>query len=432
MELFFQNIAKPNRWLLIGLSVLIWVGIISLFISIGYEETWKIWNIPTEMPPFMDFRIIPGTAETVRNGIDPTISNPGDPLGRLFNYPKAWYLIFYTGVSQNDTTWIVVPLIILFFISVFTFAGELKVLDVLLILCVVFSPAAMFLYERGNVDLIFFTLCASALLINDYSIYASMVLILIGAMFKIYPIFMMSIFLNQEKKRFWQLFLAGLLIFGGYILLSWNDFRTDWNITPRGSYNSYGANVIVLHFRHELNVFLLKTYTHAWTDRFLDFGPYFIVVILFLIALVLGTHSAATSGPLNQRNLAAFRIGAAIYIGTFFMGNNFDYRLVFLIFTVPQISEWAQSKGERMRVLSIINLILMLIACWYLVISLLFNNLGLMEASRNPLFVLDEIAKWGMFTGLTILFFASAPGWVKSIVSVPIISRKFDNLDDMI
>jgi hypothetical protein len=74
----------------------------------------------------------------------------------------------------------------------------------------------------------------------------------------------------------------------------------------------------------------------------------------------------------------------------------------------------------------------MLIACWYLVISLLFNNLGLMEASRNPLFVLDEIAKWGMFTGLTILFFASAPGWVKSIVSVPIISRKFDNLDDMI
>ena len=432
MKLSLQHIALPGRLLLIGLSVLIWVGIISLFITIGYEETWKIWNIPTEMPAFMDFRLIPGTAETVRMGMDPTISNPGDPIGRLFNYPKVWYLIFYTGVSQNDTIWVVIPLIILFFISVFAFPGELKVLDVLLILCIIFSPAAMFLYERGNVDLIFFTLCASALLIMDFSAYTSLALVLMGAVFKIYPIFMMSVYLDQGKKRFWYLFLAGSLIFGAYTLLSWNDFRTDWNITQRGFDYSYGANVIILHFRHELNVFLLNTFSHGWTDRFLDFGPYIIAIIIFSIAVVLGVRSAVTSGAHNQRNLAAFRLGASIYIGTFLMGNNWDYRLVFLVFTLPQISEWAQARGERMRALAILNFGMMFIACWYLVIGLLLNNYGLLDVLKDPLFVLDEIAKWGMFMGLTILFFASAPEWLKSVGAFLRIARKPEILDNMV
>jgi hypothetical protein len=432
VKLSLQHIALPGRLLLIGLSVLIWVGIISLFITIGYEETWKIWNIPTEMPAFMDFRLIPGTAETVRMGMDPTISNPGDPIGRLFNYPKVWYLIFYTGVSQNDTIWVVIPLIILFFISVFAFPGELKVLDVLLILCIIFSPAAMFLYERGNVDLIFFTLCASALLIMDFSAYTSLALVLMGAVFKIYPIFMMSVYLDQGKKRFWYLFLAGSLIFGAYTLLSWNDFRTDWKITQRGFDYSYGANVIILHFRHELNVFLLNTFSHGWTDRFLDFGPYIIAIIIFSIAVVLGVRSAVTSGAHNQRNLAAFRLGASIYIGTFLMGNNWDYRLVFLVFTLPQISEWARTRGERMRALAILNFVMMFIACWYLVIGLLLNNFGLLDVLKDPLFVLDEIAKWGMFMGLTILFFASAPEWLKSVGAFLPVARKPDNLDNMV
>jgi len=432
VKLAFQHIALSGRWLLIGLSLLIWVGIISLFITIGYEETWKIWNIPTQMPPFMDFRLIPGTAATIRMGLDPTISNPGDPLGRLFNYPKVWYLLFYTGVSQNDTIWVVIPLIILFFISVFAFPGEVKVFDVLLILSIIFSPAAMFLYERGNVDLIFFTLCALALMIMDFSIYASLTLVLIGAVFKIYPFFMMSVYFNQGKKRFWYLVLAGLLIFGAYTLLSWNDFRTDWNITQRGFDYSYGANVIILHFRHELNVFLLNTFSHGWTDRLLDFGPYIIAIFIFLIAVVLGSRSSITSGSHNHRNLAAFRLGASIYIGTFLMGNNWDYRLVFLVFTLPQISEWARTRGERMRSLAILNIAMMFIACWYLVISLLLNNFGLLGVLKDPLFLFDEIAKWGMFMGLTILFFASAPEWLKSIDTFLHIARKPDILENMV
>jgi hypothetical protein len=147
---------------------------------------------------------------------------------------------------------------------------------------------------------------------------------------------------------------------------------------------------------------------------------------------VLGIHSAAAGDPQSQRNLAAFRIGATIYIGTFLMGNNWDYRLVFLVFTIPQLSEWAQSKGARMRTLSIVNLVMIFIACWYLVLSLILNNLGLLDVLRDPLFGLGEIAKWGMFMVLTILFFASAPEWVKSIVSLPIIHRKLDQPDEII
>jgi hypothetical protein len=424
MQLNLKDKVLSPRWLLIETCVLIWVVLISLFLTVGSDAVWGFWNVPKQILPFLDFRLIPGTAQTLRMGIDPTVSNPGDPIGRLFNYPKVWYLVFYTGVSQDDTFWVVISLIVIFFLSAFAFPGKLKILDVLLLLGLLFSPAAMFLYARGNVDLAFFSLCALALLINDLSPYASLVLILIGAVFKIYPIFMLSVFLKQEKKRFWYLILAGLLIFGGYILLTFKDFQTDWNITQRGFDYSYGANVLVLHFRHEFNVFLLKTFSHTWTDRFLDYGPYVVAIFVFLAAVIPGVFFTVAPKAASQRNLDAFRVGAAIYICTFLMGNNWDYRLVFLLFTVPQILEWAAVKDVKMRTLSIITMVMIFAACWYLVLSLLITNIGLLDLLRNPLFLIGEVAKWGLFAGLTVLFFASAPEWLKPKFSLPFFSRQ--------
>jgi len=41
-----------------------WLLILLAFKYYGYKETWRIWNVPTASPQFIDFRLIPGSAES--------------------------------------------------------------------------------------------------------------------------------------------------------------------------------------------------------------------------------------------------------------------------------------------------------------------------------------------------------------------------------
>src|SRR5690349_6408740 len=137
-----------------------WLLLLVLFRSYGYSKTWSLWKVPTKEPVFFDFRLIPGSAESFAHGYEPSIENPYDPSQRIFNYPAFWRLFFYTGITQADTTWIVILMIVLYFCGVVLFPQNLPVVGALWMFVIVFSPACMLLYERGNVDLVVFFICA--------------------------------------------------------------------------------------------------------------------------------------------------------------------------------------------------------------------------------------------------------------------------------
>ena len=56
-------------------------------------------------------------------------------------------------------------------------------------------------------------------------------------------------------------------------------------------------------------------------------------------------------------SFVALQAGAFIYLGTFAAVNNFDYRLVFLLLTLPQLVEWACMPSHRLSSLAAITLI---------------------------------------------------------------------------
>jgi hypothetical protein len=145
-----------GKLVLISATTLIWLLLLILFKVYGYHQTWELWKVPTWDPPFLDFRLIPGSADSFRHGYEPSVENPYDTTQRIFNYPAFWRLFFYTGITQDDTIWISVTMIVLFFIAVFLFPERLSLVGAVAMLLVIFSPAAMLLYERGNVDLIVF------------------------------------------------------------------------------------------------------------------------------------------------------------------------------------------------------------------------------------------------------------------------------------
>lgn len=114
----------------------------------------------------------------------------------------------------------------------------------------------------------------------------------------------------------------------------------------------------------------------------------------------------------SERNLAAFRMGASIYIGTFLLGNNWDYRLAFLVLVIPQLLEWSRSLNQKYRYIALASLFGVLASCWHFVIwfSPFFN---FFQGSKEVWFIFDEFLNWMLVPGFAYLLLASAPDWLK-------------------
>lgn len=404
------NYIRENKGksLLMAGIVLMWAALGILFNAYGHEKTWQLWNVPTEMPPFKDFRLIPGSAESFRNGFEPTITNPGDPNGRIFNYPAFWRLFFYTNITQDDTIWIAVLMLVLFFISAILFPQKLSIPGAVLMLLILFSPASMLLYERGNADLIVFFICALIILALGYSSYLAWGLILFGAVVKMFPFFGITVLLKEPKRKFYLALIAGTMFMVVYSLLTFQSQSAAWNTTMRGDGISYGTFVFITR---------LGNYLQELFPGFLSIGGWetlFEVLALGLILLA-GILAVRNPNPLTaiyERNLAAFRMGASIYVGTFLLGNNWDYRLAFLVLVVPQLSQWILGERGTRRFVSAGVLIASFISCWHLLLNIDLPFIPLKDPI-NRIFVFDELVNWLMVPGFVYLLVASFPEWLR-------------------
>jgi len=399
---------NKGKSLFIAGILLMWIFLLISFKVIGYEETWQIWGVPTEMPPFKDFRLIPGSAESFRNGFEPSIKNPFDPNGRIFNYPFFWRLFFYTGITQDDTVWIAITMIILFFIGVMLFPQKLSISGAIWTLLIVFSPASMLLYERGNADLIVFFICAMIVLATEYSAYLTTILILIGSVVKMFPFFGLTVLLKESKRKFIWLTAGSILFMIIYSLVTFKSQSAAWNTTMRGDGLSYGSFVLFTrlgdYFKELFPVHLTDTY---WQILFES-----IALILILAAGIVAVRGTSSLTVLHQRNLAAFRMGASIYVGTFLLGNNWDYRLAFLILVIPQLSEWILSEKRQTQFISLSVLIVILFICWGSLVRIDLPFIPLKDPV-NRIFVFDEFVNWLLVPGFTYLLAASVPAWLK-------------------
>jgi hypothetical protein len=115
-------------------------------------------------------------------------------------------------------------------------------------------------------------------------------------------------------------------------------------------------------------------------------------------------------------------MGASIYVGTFLLGNNWDYRLAFLIFVLPQLLEWTKSSAPRChRMIAIFVLGIVYAICWHFMLWFA----PWLASVKEVLFVLDEIMNWLLVAGFSYLLAASMPGWVRETLSL--VSAKRDS-----
>lgn len=401
---------RENRGksLLIAGIVLMWAVLGVLFNQYGYYETWELWNVPVHPPVFRDFQLIPGSAESFRRGFEPTVENPYDIGQRIFNYPAFWRLFFYTNITVEDTVWMVVLLLILYFVSVMLFPQKLTIPGALLMLMVIFSPASMLLYERGNADLFVFFICTMVVIVSDKSANWTAVLIVFGAIVKMFPLLGITVLLRESRKRFWSLAAICISFMVVYGSLTFQSQDAAWNTTMRGDGLSYGSFVIITRLGEYFQQTLPGLFSLAQWQWLFEA----VAILLIIFAGILGVREPASLPSTHERNLTAFRMGATIYVGTFLLGNNWDYRLAFLVFAVPQLSQWFLMGKWRYRAVSIGVMIAILLSCWNLILKFDLPFIPLKDpVNRN--FIIDEFINWLLVPGFTYLLAISSPDWLR-------------------
>jgi hypothetical protein len=385
------------------------IGIYFLVVAIpraGWGiDIWPRLGVPSGPSLFFDTRNLTAALECRRLGFDPLVESPCDPWGRPLNYPRVWLVLRWLGLNQSHTVPLALFFIALFLFSIFVLVGRVSVGRGMLISVAVCSPSVMFAVERANMDIVVFTVLVLGVVVwrfrERWGGIASPLLVLLAATAKIYPVFGLPAYLFVRRREAAITALVCSAAFAVYALVTIGDIEAIARIAPQGEYHSFGARILPAAIYHEF-------VPDRWQGG--DITKQLVAVIPLMIGGALlwlagrrrlpepdETHDSPTR--------LAFYLGSMIFLGTFAVGNNFDYRLVFMILMLPQLFEWAgEAPRDPRGGLAATTIAVVLFLLW-------------IGALSEPLALTDEVVTWAAVGSLLALLGASVPR-LRSVLKV--------------
>lgn len=316
--------------------------------ALGGREAWDELGVPYLTPSFADMRSVTSAWECDRQGIAVLPTNPCDPYGaRPANYPTIWLWPSGLGLGQGATVPLGVLTAAAFLGSFLVLIGRSAVRDGPLYAAAAISPAVMLGVERANVDLLLFAMLVTALAIFRRSRLgrgAGYSLLLLAAVLKLFPVFAWGVLLRQSRRLVLWSGLLMVALFAVYVVATFDTIQTIeqvvWQVIPV----SYGADVGV----DSVQSFSADKGSLDWLE---GMGDWLTGVCVLAGAAAIGLISwrrRALGVSLSRRaegrelHFDAFVAGAGIYVASFALWHNWDYRLIFLLLALPQLIAWAR------------------------------------------------------------------------------------------
>lgn len=302
-------------------QIIFLLGWLSIFVSIlfiGWSDTWSMLVIPTMTPEFADMRTVQGALLSLSEGFDPQLNNPGDPWNRTMNYPSIWISISEILNLQNELNFMVFVslMVMLFLVCCYHLVRQNPSL-ILILLC--FSGSTLLAVERGNNDIFIFSiLYIAAISGSTFHVIAMFFAVLL----KIFPILAIPAFMQSFKK-------LGIMIAVSIValLILLPEMQNITSGTPTSAGLSYGSASITAAFQ-QFDLIVPAIYIS--------------ILILFfslIFAQIKIIKQRIVAIDVTYREKQMFLIGSCIYIGTFILSSNWDYRLIFLFLCVPYITK---------------------------------------------------------------------------------------------
>jgi Glycosyltransferase family 87 len=363
----------------------------------------RLFGVPAAPTLFFDTRVITSGLDCSRMGFDPLRYNPCDLSGRPLNYPRVWLLLRSLGVGQSQTDVLGVIFIGVFFASFFLLMGRLTMGEGAIVALAVCSPSVMFGVERANSDIVVFALVAAAVVAwrSDRSRgeVAGPPLVLVAAFLKLYPVFALTSYLMTRRRNAAVTAAICITVFAAYAVVFRADIEAIVRATPHGEYNSYGARILPAAIYH-------RFVPQAWgAGSIVKLTLAIVPLLIGAMAWVIGRRRVPRpdAGEGDWARLA-FTMGSLLFLGTFALSVNFDYRLVLLLLTLPQLFRWIGDPSDDPRgSLASAAIVSILILLWIGPLS-------------TPLALSDELVTWATAAILLTLLGASI-GSLRSLMA---------------
>jgi len=362
-------------------------------------DLWPYLGVPSGRSLFMDARNVTAAWESERLGYDPLYESPRDPWHRPLMYLRPWLLLGVLGLDQSHTVVLSTMLIAAMFVSFALLIGRVTAGTGIVLAFAVCSPAVMLAVERANMDIALFSIVTVAILlwrvVPGPARVASPILILVAATAKIYPVFALPAFVVSNSRISARAALLCLAAFGVYVVYSLRDIAHVAEIATQGEQFSYGARILPAHVYHQFAI--ARWSGPAALKQAIAIVPLALIAAAIVIRAQRHLSPRSRQSTVSSAPLVGLHVGALIYLGTFAAANNFDYRLVFLLLTLPQLVEWACMPAHRLSRLASATLVAIVVLLW-------------VGSLSQWLDLWDELASWAVAALLAVAVAASVPG----------------------
>lgn len=346
-----------------GLAVFVTV-VLALEQFVGWDATWRALGVTPLQPPFFDMHVINDYAICAATGADPYV--PKACSRANFNIPPTWLLVGRLGIDSRDSGWMSAVLIgAAATVMIALFIGR-PWWNGLVALSALVSPSVLMGVERGNMDLLVLALVGTSALVYEEQRIARLAvscgLLSIGIALKLIPIFCLSLVARFSKRAFivaCALFAAGCVFIVAtfqYVILIHRNVPTTFVL-------SYGYKALFLGLDHLRGQDGLGSWQLANT-----WLPLVIAAVVLIGAVIVAARNVTTRHELCSidRSIAgtAFLFGAGIYCGTYLLGTNFVYRLMFLLLCIPQLLDWLPQTDKDARPAESALLVIVLGVLW--------------------------------------------------------------------
>jgi hypothetical protein len=296
-------------------------------------------------PPFGDFGVYQAGMRSWASGIDP-LKVDLQSAGIIYNYPRIWLWGTAIGLQKVPQVAAGLTLAGLFIAAVWMLLRPRGPLMFAVLLGLVIAPPVHLLLERGNIDVIVFLLVACGLGVGScfgqrLGAWIDAFAVMLAAILKLYPLAALAARVATERGYRRRVFVLGSAAAVLFLASRADELKLVSARTPRPVNAAYGAAVLP-------DRLLIRMHIDGGFDEQLGRRSIGAGGLAASIASLVAMAGAAVWG---RRRLSGMRLsnprdwkwesfcsGSAVYCGSFFLGNNWDYRLVFLIFCIPHLA----------------------------------------------------------------------------------------------
>ena len=307
--------------------------------------------------PFLDSYALLAASEAHMMGLNVFEPNPLDIFGRPHSYSRWWLLMGDLGLTREHIYVMGIIVNSLFLTSVLIVLRPRCWTDASVGVLAICSSAVLLGVERANNDLIIFALLSTVPILLNWrmrlGIPAAWLVLFLATGLKYFPAMGYIVFIKKLKdiQVLWWVIFSALAATSAYIFYYLSDINLVRNILVDMTPLSNAATIGSWLFFYRIGLSMEFSQWLVWPC----------LAAILVGGFILATKYKLTLPQIDSRRESFFLMGAGIMVFSFFVTISYDYRSVFLLFTLPYLLKLTRSPEASVSLRRAIWIVLLLV-----------------------------------------------------------------------